>query len=1319
MKEQHICMHCGGELEYYGVGQLKCKYCDSIYEDSLSNSEEGMRLFSAYELLRKGDIAQAQISFEDILSLNENSYEGHMGLALARNGIVFVVDKRKDSRKRVPTCYAMPTAFSDDKDYKKACLGAPAEIKACYEKMAQDIDKIRNYWNEIVKKQQPFDIFLSYKETDENNKRTKDSEKMQDLYDFLRDAGYKVFYSRVSLSNIAGEEYEPYIYNALRTAKVMIVYAQNSEYYNATWIRNEWVRWQNQLNSGAKHRNSLIVAYDSDKFDAKEIPLSLIENKQAFDMSKFKASENLLNIIKNIMDELKMYQNGNERIELFNVQSVKQTKIKGEKIEKKQFGSQSGVKADKTQAVAGAITIREIGTQEQEETSLDIAKLLKIASEALKKGRFKIATGYYQSALSKGDNAEAHMGLMMSSVNAKDPVEFALKSSKFELFDHFDGLAKNCSQSEMSECANMFLDAIADSFKNGNVQQAIKFYSKIVAYNIEQRAKAMSMVLKEIFGYIEKGNKNLDSLTEVYLATVANDGADRYIEECATIIDKLLEFKRYDSAALINAKIGEIDQKDDIYLFNRIRLEIKSTLSDNNLVDLYSISDIKDIDDLLANSDRKKAKQYNSLFANTLRAGVEHMYKSGQGKIKQKIIDLLKIVISYSYSKFEVNGNKLTESEFKYKIFDAILSLNSKKHIYSYDEIVALKEYLQKTLDENAVDEFVAYEISTGVYMMKINAFDKSDAFFDKALDFIPGDNNIRFLKLVSKYHIKESALQDIRTKRKSTLNFIRADKQNDFTKRNDNVYDESNYIIYALIKAAQKNKFEGFIKELEDIFKYCKQDETEWKSESQCKFYIDNAQEDLYYNLLAEYNVEENETIDFASISRFKIDYKSIFLSQYDYCIKLVTNEIINLIADTDSKNSIAELTDVYYNILKYIKMDNKVFMCERLKYMADLMLIRRKYEQAIQFYTYAIKENALDGELYWRRLHAKYHAINTVELILCKNNIEDDEDFSKLCEVETENIETYMMVQNKQEMLKKNRKYKSLLKKKKDFIPSDKVNDLFICKESEFVDYLKRLEEDEQISQMHKKEKRVEIIAKSGNIGVRIFIYLLTLAFSAFAFAYATIGSIFWGGAMVDSLNSVAMYISTAYFVILQLVYMIKFGQNKKYISIAFTTQIINTALLIVLDAFTVSGIYYFEGTGLVMTILFIIASAGNFLAMNSLIGQSWGVFGNSLTIPVATFAYVGFNLLFVSYMSTTVSVIVFIIFILTLIAMAVMTIKNDLTAWIAFGIFMALLVLLAIVFGISIGIFKRITVATIIVSVIIIAIVLGIIGYFLFNS
>ena len=180
-----------------------------------------------------------------------------------------------------------------------------------------------------------------------------------------------------------------------------------------------------------------------------------------------------------------------------------------------------------------------------------------------------------------------------------------------------------------------------------------------------------------------------------------------------------------------------------------------------------------------------------------------------------------------------------------------------------------------------------------------------------------------------------------------------------------------------------------------------------------------------------------------------------------------------------------------------------------------------------------------------------------------------------------------------------------------------------------------------------------------------------------------------------------------------------MIKFGQNKKYISIAFATQIINTALLIVLDAFTVSGIYYFEGTGLVMTILFIIASAGNFLAMNSLIGQSWGVFGNSLTVPVATFAYIGFNLLFVSYMSTAVSIIVFIIFILALIAMAVMTIKNDLTAWIAFGIFMAVLVLFAIVFGISIGIFKRITVATIIGSIIIIAIVLGIIGYFLFNS
>lgn len=47
-EKNKICHLCGGELEPYGIGKLKCKYCDTIYEEEVINGEEGVLLVNAY-----------------------------------------------------------------------------------------------------------------------------------------------------------------------------------------------------------------------------------------------------------------------------------------------------------------------------------------------------------------------------------------------------------------------------------------------------------------------------------------------------------------------------------------------------------------------------------------------------------------------------------------------------------------------------------------------------------------------------------------------------------------------------------------------------------------------------------------------------------------------------------------------------------------------------------------------------------------------------------------------------------------------------------------------------------------------------------------------------------------------------------------------------------------------------------------------------------------------------------------------------------------------------------------------------------------------
>ena len=62
----HLCHLCNGELIPYGIGKLKCKFCDTIYEEEVINGEEGILLVDAYKQLRDGETDEAYKSFIDI-----------------------------------------------------------------------------------------------------------------------------------------------------------------------------------------------------------------------------------------------------------------------------------------------------------------------------------------------------------------------------------------------------------------------------------------------------------------------------------------------------------------------------------------------------------------------------------------------------------------------------------------------------------------------------------------------------------------------------------------------------------------------------------------------------------------------------------------------------------------------------------------------------------------------------------------------------------------------------------------------------------------------------------------------------------------------------------------------------------------------------------------------------------------------------------------------------------------------------------------------------------------------------------------------------
>ena len=141
-------------------------------------------------------------------------------------------------------------------------------MKEMYREKAKEIDRIQQSILEVAAQEDPYDIFICYKETAENGDRTIDSVIAQDVYDELTAKGYRVFFSRITLEDKLGQEYEPYIFAALNSAKVMLAFGTDYEYYNAVWVKNEWSRFLQLIAKGEK--KTLIPCYKN--IDAYDMP---------------------------------------------------------------------------------------------------------------------------------------------------------------------------------------------------------------------------------------------------------------------------------------------------------------------------------------------------------------------------------------------------------------------------------------------------------------------------------------------------------------------------------------------------------------------------------------------------------------------------------------------------------------------------------------------------------------------------------------------------------------------------------------------------------------------------------------------------------------------------------------------------------------------------------------------------------------------------------------------------------------------------------------------------------------------------------------
>lgn len=291
------CKMCGGNLELEdGVTVVECEYCGTRQTVPSADDEKKLNLFSRANRLRFGcEFDKAAGVYESIVVDFPEEAEAYWGLILCKYGIEYVDDPR--TGKKIPTCHRSSfESVMDDSNFEQALENADPIARSVYRDEAKQIEELRKSIVEVSSKEEPYDIFICYKETDERGDRTIDSEIAQDVYDALTEKGYRVFFSRITLEDKLGQEYEPYIFAALNSAKVMLAFGTDYEYYNAVWVKNEWSRFLQLIAKGEKR--TLIPCYKG--IDAYDMPKEFAR-LQAQDMGKVGAIQDLLRGIEKLL----------------------------------------------------------------------------------------------------------------------------------------------------------------------------------------------------------------------------------------------------------------------------------------------------------------------------------------------------------------------------------------------------------------------------------------------------------------------------------------------------------------------------------------------------------------------------------------------------------------------------------------------------------------------------------------------------------------------------------------------------------------------------------------------------------------------------------------------------------------------------------------------------------------------------------------------------------------------------------------------------------------------------------------------------------
>ena len=301
---EQCCSTCGGKWIPSGIpGVLMCDSCRRTNDINARMEAWRQKKYQVVNHYRQdGDFDQAIEQLNELVNEGNADHYTYWLLALCAYGIEYV--EEEENGRKLPTFNRVPVnSIYNDENYKKAIelakRDAPQQC-AIYESEAKIINEIHAKYRYDQEHEPSYDIFISFKETDAKGARTKDSEIAERIYRALTKAGYRTFYSRITLQGRAGEDFEALIYTALRSAKAMLLVACSPENANSLWVRNEWRRYLWMIRSNP--RKVLIPVYADMK--PEDFPQEIADRHlQAHNMESADALDTLVSNVKRLIEK--------------------------------------------------------------------------------------------------------------------------------------------------------------------------------------------------------------------------------------------------------------------------------------------------------------------------------------------------------------------------------------------------------------------------------------------------------------------------------------------------------------------------------------------------------------------------------------------------------------------------------------------------------------------------------------------------------------------------------------------------------------------------------------------------------------------------------------------------------------------------------------------------------------------------------------------------------------------------------------------------------------------------------------------------------